>query len=51
VRVRLYFAQGVDLIVRAQLTEQLAFALGFGFERMSESEIVGRDVAFGVKWQ
>jgi hypothetical protein len=51
VRVRLYFAQGVDLIARAQVTEQLAFALGFGFERLSESEIVGRDVAFGVKWQ
>jgi hypothetical protein len=51
VRVRLYFEQGVDLIARAQLAEQLSFALGFGFARISESEIVGRNVAFGVKWQ
>jgi hypothetical protein len=51
VRVRLYFEQGVDLIARAQLADQLSFALGFGFSRMSESEIIGRNVAFGVKWQ
>jgi hypothetical protein len=51
VRVRLYFEQGVDLIARTQLADQLSFALGFGFSRMSESEIVGRNVAFGVKWQ
>ena len=51
VRVRIYFEQGVDLIARAQLTEQLSFALGFGFARISESEIAGRNVAFGVKWQ
>jgi hypothetical protein len=51
VRVRLYFEQGVDLIARAQLADQLSVALGFGFARVSESEIVGRNVAFGVKWQ
>jgi hypothetical protein len=51
VRVRIYFEQGVDLIARAQLAEQLSFALGFGFARISESEIAGRNVAFGVKWQ
>ncbi len=51
VRVRLSFEQGVDLIARAQLADQLSFALGFGFARLSESEIVGRNVAFGVKWQ
>ncbi len=51
VRVRIYFGQGVDLIARAQIAEQLSVALGFGFARISESEIVGRDVAFGVKWQ
>ncbi len=51
VRVRIYFEQGVDLIARAQLTEQLSFALGFGFARISESKIAGRNVAFGVKWQ
>jgi hypothetical protein len=51
IRVRIYFAQGVDLIARAKLTEQLSFALGFGFARISENEIAGRNVAFGVKWQ
>ena len=51
VRVRLYFEQGVDLIARAQLAEQLSFALGFGFQRISEDEIAGRNIAFGVKWQ
>lgn len=51
VRVRLYFEQGVDLIARSQLSEQLSVALGFGFARISESEIAGRNVAFGIKWQ
>ncbi len=51
IRVRIYFGQGVDLVTRAKLTEQLSFALGFGFARISESEIAGRNVAFGVKWQ
>ena len=51
VRVRLTFAQGVDLIARAQLAEKLSFALGLGFQRISETEIAGRNIAFGVKWQ
>jgi len=51
IRVRLYFEQGIDLLARAQLSDQLSLALGFGFERISESEIEGRDIAFGVKWQ
>ena len=50
-RVRLYFEQGVDLIARAQITNQLSAALGFGFQRISEDEIAGTNIAFGVKWQ
>ena len=51
VRVRLHFEQGFDLMAQAQLADQLSFALGLGFQRISENEIVGRDIAFGVKWQ
>ena len=51
VRVRLYFEQGLDLIARAEITDQLSAALGFGFQRISEDEIAGRNIAFGVKWQ
>ena len=51
VRVRLYFEQGLDLIARAKITDQLSAALGFGFQRISEDEIAGRNIAFGVKWQ
>jgi hypothetical protein len=51
VRVHIHFEHGVDLMARGQVSDNVAFALGFGFARISDDEIVGHNVAFGVKWQ
>ena len=51
IAIHIKFEQNIDALARIAVLDQLSLSLGVAYQRASESEIVGRRVAFGVKWQ
>ena len=51
VKVEIHFERGFDLGARLALLEQLSLSFGVGYARISDSAILGRQVAFAVQWQ
>ncbi|MBX9926738.1 MAG: hypothetical protein K2Y05_10300 [Hyphomicrobiaceae bacterium] len=51
VRVEVRFERSFSLGARLEILRELQLSFGVGYERISDSAILGRQVAFGVQWQ
>jgi hypothetical protein len=51
VKVDIRFERGFSLAARLALLEQLQLSFGVGYKRVSDSSILGRQVAFAVAWR
>jgi hypothetical protein len=51
VQVDVRFEQGLSLDARLALLDKLSLSFGAGYQRISERSILGRQVAFAVRWK